>query len=96
MHVLLNVYATIALQEVIALLRAGDVHRATHKLATVTTYVKGFAPARAHAATLPSDFYIVVVPLDDGPDGRRGPPQRLDARRVPVLPQERSTSRSRC
>jgi hypothetical protein len=60
-HVLLNVYATIALQEAIALLRAGDTHRATRKLATVTTYVQGFAPARAHAATLPSDFYNVVV-----------------------------------
>ena len=60
-HVLLNVYATIALQEAIALLRAGESHRATRKLATVTTYVKGFAPARAHAATLPSDFYNVVV-----------------------------------
>ena len=60
-HVLLNVYATIALQEAIALLRAGETHLATHKLATVTTYVKGFAPARAHAATLPSDFYNVVV-----------------------------------
>jgi hypothetical protein len=60
-HVLLNVYATIALQEVIALLRAGESHLATHKLATVTTYVQGFAPARAHAATLPSDFYNVVV-----------------------------------
>lgn len=60
-HVLLNVYATIALQEAIALLRAGETHLATHKLETVTTYVKGFAPARAHAATLPSDFYNVVV-----------------------------------
>jgi hypothetical protein len=60
-HVLLNVYATIALQEAIALLRAGDAHRATRKLATVTTYVQGFAPARAHAATLPADFYNVVV-----------------------------------
>ena len=60
-HVLLNVYATIALQEAIALLRAGETHLATHKLATVTTYVKGFAPARAHAATMPSDFYNVVV-----------------------------------
>ena len=60
-HVLLNVYATIALQEAIALLRAGETHLATHKLATVTTYVQGFAPARAHAATLPSDFYNVVV-----------------------------------
>lgn len=60
-HVLLNVYATIALQEAIALLRAGDTHHATAKLATVTTYVQGFAPARAHAATLPSDFYNVVV-----------------------------------
>jgi hypothetical protein len=60
-HVLLNVYATIALQEAITLLRAGQTHLATHKLATVTTYVKGFAPARAHAATLPSDFYNIVV-----------------------------------
>jgi hypothetical protein len=60
-HVLLNVYATIALQEAIALLRDGEVHLATRKLSTVTTYVKGFAPARAHAATLPSDFYNVVV-----------------------------------
>lgn len=60
-HVLLNVYATIALQEAIALLRAGRTHEATHKLTTVTTYVKGFAPSRAHAATLPSDFYNVVV-----------------------------------
>jgi len=38
-----------------------------HKLATVTTYVPGFAPApapapaRAHAAALPSDFYNLVV-----------------------------------
>lgn len=60
-HVLLNVYATIALQEAIALLRAGETHAATHKLATVTTYVQGFAPARAHAAALPSDFYNLVV-----------------------------------
>jgi hypothetical protein len=60
-HVLLNVYATIALQEAIALLRAGPVHPATRKLATVTTYVEGFAPARAHAAALPSEFYNTVV-----------------------------------
>lgn len=60
-HVLLNVYATMALQEAIALLRARELHLATHKLTTVTTYVQGFAPARAHAATLPSDFYNVVV-----------------------------------
>ncbi len=60
-HVLLNVYATIALQEAIALLRAGKTHLATLKLGAVTTYVTGFAPARAHAATLPSDFYNVVV-----------------------------------
>jgi hypothetical protein len=60
-HVLLNVYATIALQEAIALLRAGELRAATHKLATVTTYVQGFAPARAHAAALPSDFYNTVV-----------------------------------
>ena len=60
-HVLLNVYATIALQEAIALLRAGELLAATHKLATVTTYVQGFAPARAHAAALPSDFYNTVV-----------------------------------
>jgi len=60
-HVLLNVYATIALQEAIALLRAGATHLATYKLAAVTRYVQGFAPARAHAATLPSDFYNVVV-----------------------------------
>jgi hypothetical protein len=60
-HVLLNVYATIALQEAIALLRAGDMRAATLKLATVTTYVEGFAPARAHAAALPSDFYNLVV-----------------------------------
>jgi hypothetical protein len=60
-HVLLNVYATIALQEAIALLRAGETRAATRKLATVTTYVQGFAPARAHAAALPSDFYNLVV-----------------------------------
>lgn len=60
-HVLLNVYATIALQQAIAFLRAGETHLATRKLTTVTTYVEGFAPARAHAATLPSDFYNVVV-----------------------------------
>jgi hypothetical protein len=60
-HVLLNVYATIALQDAIALLRAGERPRAAQKLATVATYVRGFAPARAHAATLPSDFYNVVV-----------------------------------
>jgi hypothetical protein len=60
-HVLLNVYATIALQDAIAMLRAGERQRATQKLAAVATYVRGFAPARAHAATLPSEFYNVVV-----------------------------------
>ncbi len=60
-HVLLNVYATIALQEAIALLRAGELRAATRKLETVTTYVQGFAPARAHAAALPSEFYNSVV-----------------------------------
>lgn len=60
-HVLLNVYATIALQDAIALLRAGERQRAEQKLATVARYVRGFAPARAHAATLPSEFYNVVV-----------------------------------
>ena len=60
-HVLLNVYATIALQEAIALLRAGELRAATYKLETVTTYVQGFAPARAHAAALPSEFYNSVV-----------------------------------
>jgi hypothetical protein len=60
-HVLLNVYATIALQSAITLLRAGDMRAATLKLGTVTTYVEGFAPARAHAAAVPSDFYNLVV-----------------------------------
>jgi hypothetical protein len=60
-HVLFNVYAAIALRDTIRLLRAGTVHAAADQLARATTYVQGFAAARAHAATLPADFYNEVV-----------------------------------
>ncbi len=60
-HVLFNVYATMALQDTIRLLRAGTVHPALDQLTRATTYVHGFAAARAHAAALPADFYNEVV-----------------------------------
>ena len=49
-HVLFDVYATMALQDTIRLLRAGTVHPALDQLTRATTYVHGFAAARAHAA----------------------------------------------
>lgn len=60
-HVLFNVYATIALREAVERLREGAVREATTQLARTTVYVQGFAAARAHAAALPSDFYNTTV-----------------------------------
>ncbi|WKX69194.1 hypothetical protein [Streptomyces sp. XD-27] len=60
-HVLFNVYATIALRQALERLREGAVREATAQIARATVYVQGFAAARAHAAALPADFYNATV-----------------------------------
>ncbi|TJZ54238.1 hypothetical protein FCH28_13745 [Streptomyces piniterrae] len=60
-HVLFNVYATIALREAVERLREGAVREATAQIERTTVYVQGFAAARAHAAALPADFYNTTI-----------------------------------
>jgi hypothetical protein len=60
-HVLFNVYATVALRNAVSALRTGEIREATAHLDRAIVYVRGFPAARAHAAALPPDFYNTTV-----------------------------------
>lgn len=60
-HALFNVHATIALQDAIRSLRNDRPHKACEDLWRATIYVQGFAAARAHALSLPADYYMTTL-----------------------------------
>lgn len=60
-HALFNVHAAIALRDAIRSLHEDQPHSACESLGRATTYVQGFAAARAHALALPGDFYMTTL-----------------------------------